>query len=66
MSYYKFTERISRCPRQEFVGYSRPFSFKHPVTGKDVNTTVEAWNKAHPCPMPPGGEKWLEQKKVNK
>jgi hypothetical protein len=58
MNFYKFTERISRCPRQEDAIYLRPFSFKHPVTGKDVNKTVEAWNKAHPCTMPPGGEKW--------
>jgi hypothetical protein len=63
MGYYPFTERISRVPRQEYGPYLRPFSFKHPVTGKDVNKTVEAWNKAHPCPMPPGGEKWMEKSK---
>jgi len=61
MGQYKFTERISRCPRQEFEPWLRPFSFKHPVTGKDVNKTVEAWNKANPCPMPPGGEKWTSK-----
>jgi hypothetical protein len=60
MGHYEFTERISRCPRQEFEPWIRPFSFKHPVTGKDVNKTVEAWNKANPCPMPPGGERWTE------
>ena len=60
MGYYNFTERLSRTPRQEFDPYLRPFSFRHPVTGKDVNPTVEAWNKAHPCPMPPGGERWTE------
>jgi hypothetical protein len=62
MSYYPFTERFPRTPRQEYAPYLRPFSFKHPVTGKDVNSTVEAWNEAHPCPMPPGGEKWTEKK----
>jgi len=61
MSYYPFTERISRAPRQEDQNYLRPFSFKHPVTGKDVNDKVEEWNKAHPVPMPPGGEKWTEK-----
>jgi hypothetical protein len=61
MGYYSFDERISRCPRQEFGPYLRPFSFNHPVTGKDVNPTVEAWNAAHPCPMPPGGEKWMAE-----
>jgi hypothetical protein len=60
MSYYSFTERLSRTPRQEYGPYLRPFSFVHPVTGKDVNPTVEAWNKANPCPMPPGGERWTE------
>jgi hypothetical protein len=62
MGHYEFTERMSRCPRQEFEPWIRPFSFKHPVTGKDVNPTVEAWNKANPCPMPPGGERWTENK----
>ena len=61
MSHYPFTERISRVPRQEDQNYLRPFSFKHPVTGKDVNDKVEEWNKAHPVPMPPGGEKWTEK-----
>jgi hypothetical protein len=60
MNYYPFSERISRCPRQEFAPYLRPFSFRHPVTGKDLNETVSAHNAAHPCPMPPGGEKWTE------
>jgi hypothetical protein len=58
MSGYPFTERMARTPRQEFGPYLRPFSFKHPVTGKDLNVTVAAHNAAHPCPMPPGGEKW--------
>jgi hypothetical protein len=58
MSYYPFTERLPRTPRQEFGPYLRPFSFRHPVTGRDVNETVAAHNAAHPCPMPPGGEKW--------
>jgi len=49
ISSYQFTERFPTCPRQEDENYLRPFSFKHPVTGKDVNGTVEAWNKAHPC-----------------
>jgi hypothetical protein len=62
MSYYSFTERLSRTPRQEYAPYLRPFSFRHPVTGKDVNPTVEAWNKANPCPMPPGGERWTENR----
>jgi hypothetical protein len=61
MSYYPFTERLPRTPRQEYGPYLRPFSFKHPVTGKDVNGTVEAWNAANPCPMPPGGEKWTPE-----
>jgi hypothetical protein len=60
MSGYPFTERIPRTPRQEWGPYLRPFSFKHPVTGKDLNVTVAAHNAAHPCPMPPGGEKWTE------
>ena len=52
MGHYNFTERISRCPRQEYAWYLRPFSFKHPVTGKDVNTSVEAHNKKYlvQCP----------------
>ena len=59
MSHNYYTERISRVPRQEWPPYICPFHFKHPVTGKDVNQmTVEPWNKAHPAPMPPGGEKW--------
>jgi hypothetical protein len=58
MSYYPFSERLPRTPRQEFGPYLRPFSFRHPVTGKDVNETVAAHNAANPCPMPPGGEKW--------
>ena len=62
MSYYSFTERLPRTPRQEYGPYLRPFSFKHPVTGKDVNETVAAHNAAHPCPMPPGGEKWTAKK----
>jgi hypothetical protein len=62
MGYYKFTERLSRCPRQEFEPWLRPFSFKHPVTGQDLNKTVQAWNKSHPCLMPPGGEKWVTKK----
>jgi hypothetical protein len=61
MGHYEFTERMSRCPRQEFEPWIRPFSFKHPVTGKDVNATVEAWNDANPCPMPPGGERWMSE-----
>ena len=60
MSAYPFTKRFSRTPRQEDQNYLRPFSFKHPVTGEDLNVYVEAWNKAHPVPMPPGGEKWTE------
>jgi hypothetical protein len=59
MNLFPFTERHPRTPRQEYGPYLRPFSFKHPVTGKDVNGTVKAWNEAHPCPMPPGGEKWM-------
>jgi hypothetical protein len=62
MNEYHFTERYSRTPRQEHQNFLLPFSFKHPVTGKDVNKTVEAWNKAHPVPMPPGGEKWTAKK----
>jgi hypothetical protein len=62
MGHYNFTERISRCPRQEYGWYLRPFSFKHPVTGKDVNISVEAHNKKYPCPMPPGGENWTAKK----
>jgi hypothetical protein len=62
MGHYNFTERISRCPRQEYEWYLRPFSFKHPVTGKDLNNTVEAHNKTYPCPMPPGGERWTAKK----
>jgi hypothetical protein len=58
MGGYPFSERIPRTPRQEYGPYLRPFSFKHPVTGKDVNETVAAHNAANPCPMPPGGEKW--------
>jgi hypothetical protein len=66
MGHYKFNERISRCPRQEDKWYSRPFSFKHPVTGKDVNKTVAAHNMAHPCTMLPGAEKWLAEGKKKK
>ena len=58
MGYYLFSERLPRTPRQDFAPYLRPFSFKHPVTGKDLNETVAAHNAANPCPMPPGGEKW--------
>jgi hypothetical protein len=58
MGYYPFSERLTRTPRQEFAPYLRPFSFRHPVTGRDVNETVAAHNAVHPCPMPPGGEKW--------
>lgn len=59
MGRYPFTTRMSRVPKQEWPSpWIRPFSFKHPVTGKDVNETVEAWNKAHLFSMPPGGEKW--------
>lgn len=60
MSYYNFSERISRVPRQEFPTWIRPFHFKHPVTGK--KTTEDEWNKANPVPMPPGGEKWTAKK----
>jgi len=60
MGAYPFTKRISRTPRQEHQNYLRPFSFKHPVTGEDLNVYVEDWNKSHPVPMPPGGEKWTE------
>jgi hypothetical protein len=63
MGHYNFTERISRCPRQEYAWYQRPFSFKkHPVSGKDANISVEAHNKKYPCPMPPGGENWTAKK----
>ena len=62
MSEYPFSERLPRTPRQEHQFYLLPFSFKHPVTGKDVNKDVEAWNKAHPVPMPPGGENWTKKK----
>jgi hypothetical protein len=62
MNAYTFSERLPRTPRQEHQNYILPFSFKHPVTGKDVNKEVEAWNKAHPVPMPPGGEKWMAPK----
>ena len=62
MNAYPFSERLPRTPRQEHQNYFLPFSFKHPVTGKDVNKDVEAWNKAHPVPMPPGGEKWTKKK----
>jgi hypothetical protein len=62
MKEYPFSERLPRTPRQEHQNYLLPFSFKHPVTGKDVNKEVEAWNKAHPVPMPPGGEKWTKKK----
>ena len=60
MGAYPFTKRLSRTPRQESQNYLRPFSFKHPVTGEDLNVYVEDWNKSHPVPMPPGGEKWTE------
>ena len=64
MGGYPFTERLPRTPRQEYAPYLRPFSFKHPVTGKDLNVTVAAHNVAHPCPMPPGGEKWTAKDKA--
>jgi hypothetical protein len=61
MNRYPFTERWSRLHRQEWAPYIRPFSFKHPVTGKDTaNKTVEVWNKTHPSKMTPGGENWLK------
>jgi hypothetical protein len=63
MKAYPFTERLPRTPRQEHQNYILPFSFKHPVTGKDINKKIAAWNKAHPVPMPPGGEKWTAGKK---
>jgi hypothetical protein len=60
-SRYQFTARLDRRLRQEWAPYIRPFSFKHPVTGKDsANTTVAAWNAKHPAQMPPGGEKWIK------
>jgi hypothetical protein len=62
MNPYPFSERMPRTPRQEHQNYLLPFSFNHPVTGKDVNKKVAAWNKAHPVPMPPGGEKWMKKK----
>ena len=49
MSEYPFSERLPRTPRQEHQFYLLPFSFKHPVTGKDVNKDVEAWYE-----LPPG------------
>ena len=63
MSQYDFTERISRVPRQEWGPWVRPFHFKHPVTGKDVNkTSVKAHNDSYPVPMPPGGENWTAKR----
>jgi len=65
MSGYPFSERWSRSPRQEASNWIRPFHFKHPVTGKDVNRKVEAWNKAHPDPLPPGGDNWLTRPQLD-
>jgi len=59
-SAYPFTESWPRTTSTEYGPYIRPFSFKHPVTGKDVNKEIEEWNKAHPVPIPAGGENWTK------